>query len=180
MMETGRRYELPSGTSLVVVDNPHENGGERIVFDRVMAPGKGKADPHYHLDCDQSYEFLEGTATIEVDGERSRRGPGDTAEVPRGTGHRDPYNASDEPIRFRATITPCPPFITAFGDALAHSFEHRRVNSQDELPLIQIFMMASAFEGQSFRTGIPSSLQRAIAPAVAAVGRLRGYRASYD
>jgi hypothetical protein len=43
MMETGRLYALPSGASFKVIENPHENGGERVVFERVMSPRKGPA-----------------------------------------------------------------------------------------------------------------------------------------
>ena len=118
MMETGRLYALPSGASFKVIENPHENGGERVVFERVMSPRKGRVDPHYHLDCDQDYDFLEGSSTMEIDGDRREFRPGEIASVPKGTPHRDPFNRSDESIRFRATITPSPAFITAYGDAL--------------------------------------------------------------
>ena len=43
--------------------------GENMVIERVMKPGTGKADAHIHFDYVESFEIIDGTATIEVDGE---------------------------------------------------------------------------------------------------------------
>jgi mannose-6-phosphate isomerase-like protein (cupin superfamily) len=177
VLTKGDSYTSESGSTLSIVEGAADNGGARLVFDRVMPPGKGRGEPHLHLDCDQRYEIDSGAATIEVDGEKRALGPGDRIEVPRGTGHRDPYNESDKELCFRVEIEPCPPFIDAFGRGLGESFESRQLTAQDELPLLKIFVITHAYDGQSYRTGIPIPLQRAGAPLLAAVGRLRGYRA---
>ncbi len=119
MLESGDTFLSPSGSALTLIEGPAGNDGARIVFDRVMPPGKGKADPHVHLDCDQDYEILGGSATLEVSGRARTLLARDTISIPRSTPHRDPYNTSDTELRFRATISPCPPFIDAFGRALA-------------------------------------------------------------
>jgi mannose-6-phosphate isomerase-like protein (cupin superfamily) len=176
MLETGDTFSSASGSAFTVVEGPAGNHGARIVFDRVMPPGKGKADPHVHLDCDQRYEIQSGTAALEVSGTTRLLSAGDTTEIPRSTPHRDPFNGSAGELRFRATISPCPPFIDAFGRALAEGLQSGGLNAQDELPILKILFLAKAFDGQSFRAGVPIELQKALLPLAAAVGRLRGYR----
>jgi quercetin dioxygenase-like cupin family protein len=176
MLESGDTFSSASGSAFTIIEGPAGNDGARIVFERVMPPGKGKADPHVHLDCDQDYEILAGSASVEVSGRARTLVAGDTIGIPRSTPHRDPYNASGAELRFRATISPCPPFIDAFGRALAEGYLSGSVNAQDEMSILKIFLLAQAFEGQSFRAGIPVGVQRAMLPAAAALGRLLGHR----
>lgn len=175
MMETGRLYRLPSGASFKVIETPHENVGERVVFERGMSPRMGRVDPHYHLDCDQDYEFLEGELD---DGDRRkptrlwprREGLGSERDLPTTT----PSTRLTKPIKFRTAITPSPALITAYGDTLAHSFATGSVNRREELPLLQILALTHATDGNSFRAGIPRTIQRVMLPAANALARLRG------
>ncbi len=177
MLKKGDSYSSEAGSTITILEGAADNGGARLLFERVMPPGKGKGEPHLHLDCEQRYEIQSGTATMEVDGEKRTLASGDKLEVPREVGHRDPYNSSDQELRFRVEIEPCPPFIDAFGRGLAESFENGQMTAQDEIPLLKIFAIVKAYDGQSFRTGIPIGLQRAALPLMAAIARLRGYRA---
>jgi Cupin domain len=159
-----------------VIEGPADNGGARIVFERVMPAAKGKADPHIHLDCDQHYEVLSGSATVEISGRAQTLAAGETIDVPRGTSHRDPYNGTTSELRFRVTIAPCPPFIDAFARALAEGYQSGGLNTQDELPVLKILVLTRAFDGQSFRAGLPVGIQKAMLPAAAVLGRLLGQR----
>lgn len=177
MLSTGDTYASEGGSRVTIVEGAADSGGARIVFDRVMPPGKGRAEPHLHLDCVQRYEVTAGTPTIEIEGDERTLAAGEVIEVPRETGHRDPFNASAGEVRFRAEISPCPPFIDAFGRGLAESFENGELTDQDEMPLLKVLVIAHAYDGQSYRTGVPMGLQRAGLPLAAAIARLRGYRA---
>lgn len=176
MLECGDTFSSPSGSGFTVIDGPADNGRARIVFDRVMPAAKGKADPHIHLDCDQHYEILSGSATIELSGGARTIAAGETIDVPRGTPHRDPYNNTTSEIRFRVTIEPCPPFIDAFARALAEGYQSGGLNAQDELPVLKILVLTRAFDGESIRAGLPVAIQKATLPAAAAFGRLLGQR----
>ena len=54
------------------------------------------------------------------------------------------------------------------------------VNEQGEVLLMQILVLASAAGGESYTSRVPRILQRASLPLVAALGRLRRYKPSYD
>jgi mannose-6-phosphate isomerase-like protein (cupin superfamily) len=155
------------------------DGGD-LVIERVMKPRTGKADAHRHMDYVESYEVLEGTATIHVDGERRTLGPGERLELPAGVAHVNPYNETDADLRHRHRISaPGREFAEAFVSALGHHMENGTVNEQGEFSTLQLFVVLHGTHAQSFRTGIPIWLQKAALPVGAAVGRMRGLRPSY-
>ena len=154
--------------------------GEDAVLERVMKPHTGKADAHVHLDYVESFAIIAGTATIEIDGRVVTAGPGETVELPVGTGHRNPYNAGDSDLRLRHRASPGGSFVEAFVSALGHHMENGSVNKQGEFSNLQLFVVLHGTRAQSFRTGIPVALQKPVIALGAVVGRLRGLRPSYD
>ena len=154
--------------------------GEDAVLERVLKPHTGKADAHVHLDYVESFAIIAGTATIEIDGRVVTAGPGETVELPVGTGHRNPYNAGDSDLRLRHRASPGGPFVEAFVSALGHHMENGSVNKQGEFSNLQLFVVLHGTRAQSFRTGIPVAVQKPVLALGAFVGRLRGLRPSYD
>ncbi len=63
----------------------------------------GAATPHYHTKLTEYYVFLEGTGTLELDGESVPVGPGDVVMIPPGTVH-----AANG--RFELMVVVSPPF----------------------------------------------------------------------
>jgi quercetin dioxygenase-like cupin family protein len=49
------------------------------------------------------------------------------------------------------------------------------LNDQDELPLLQILVIAKATDGRSYGAFPPVAIQKLSLPLLAAIGRLRGY-----
>jgi mannose-6-phosphate isomerase-like protein (cupin superfamily) len=79
------------------------SAGDDTVLERVIKPHTGKADPHVHFDYAESFEIIDGTATVEVDGKAISAGPGERIELPPGTGHRNPYT---RPRRICTSVIP--------------------------------------------------------------------------
>ena len=121
-----------------------------------------------------------GGGEIEVDGAEREFRQGDRVEVPPGTKHRDPRNPGPGELHVRASFDPNNDFIEAYGAAYAHLLENGGLNEQEELPLLQILVIAKALDGRSYGGSPPVAIQKASLPLLAAVGRMRGYRASYD
>jgi mannose-6-phosphate isomerase-like protein (cupin superfamily) len=153
--------------------------GDDTVLERVMTPHTGKADPHRHLDYVESFEVLEGTATLVVDGRTISAGPGERVEIPVGVSHRNPYNETDADLHLRHRAAPGSPFVDAFVSALGHHMEQGTVNKQGEFPQLQLFVTLHGTRGQSFFPGIPIAVQKPVLALAAALGRLRGYEPSY-
>ena len=177
MLAAGDRYQSARTGAWIEIK---EVSPERIVFDRVYAPRTGHADPHLHLDFTQNWEALEGEGKIEVDGEQRDFSAGDLVSLSPDTRHRDPWTEEGGKLKVRARFEPNPEFIVAYAEAWGHHLRQGTVNDQDEMPIIQILVIAHATNGQSYRAGVPVALQKTTLPLVAAIGRLRGYRASYD
>jgi hypothetical protein len=48
------------------------------------------------------------------------------------------------------------------------------------MPLMQILVIAKEAGGKSYRAGVPRALQDLSLPLLAAIARMRGFRATYD
>ena len=59
---------------------------------------------HYHARSEELYVLLEGEGELEVDGERSRVGPGDAILIPPGAWHQ--IRAAEAPLRFLCCCAP--------------------------------------------------------------------------
>jgi hypothetical protein len=176
VLPVGKTYESERGTTVEVV----RREGDQMSFERVYAPRTGHADPHYHADLTQTWECLEGEGRIEVDGAERALGTGDSVAIPPGTPHRDPWLPGDGSFKVRGSFDPCNAFIEGYAAAWVHHLQNGTANRQDEIPLLQIFAVARETDGRSFSAKLPEWLQRGSLPLVAAIARLRGYRASYD
>jgi mannose-6-phosphate isomerase-like protein (cupin superfamily) len=177
VLEVGQRYASSRSTTWIEITDRSDG---KLSFERGYAPNTGRADPHYHLDFSQAWEALEGAGEMEVDGERRSLRKGDRVVLEPGTPHRDPYLPGEGELRIRGSFDPCTPFIESFAEAWAHHLREGTVDDQDQIPLIQILVIAEETGAQSYRAGVPRRLQRATLPLAAGFGRLRGYKPSYD
>jgi mannose-6-phosphate isomerase-like protein (cupin superfamily) len=59
---------------------------------------------HYHRASEEIYFLLEGTAEMELDGERRDVGPGDAVLIPAGAWHQ--LRARDAPVRLLCCCVP--------------------------------------------------------------------------
>jgi len=176
-IEVGKTYTNPrSGARATLTESWKDNGGARTVLERVVPPGTGKAAPHYHLDFFQTWEILDGVATISVEGRERTLQAGDTVELPQGTTHADPWNEGSAEMTMRLVIEPVPRFVEVYAETWLEGFEKGKLTDQDELPLLHVLAIAHATDGQSYAAGPPRWLQRLTLPAAAGFARLRGYK----
>jgi hypothetical protein len=120
---------------------------------------------------------------IEVEGSVREFNAGGRVEVPPGTRHRDPWNPGSTELHVRGTFDPDNDFIEAYAAAYAHHLaagEQGRLNDQEEMPLLQILVITQATHGRSYGGFPPVAIQKALLPLLAGVGRLRGYKPSYE
>jgi hypothetical protein len=172
VLTVGTRYESERGSKIEIV----ERDGARMSFERLYAPRTGRADPHYHLDFTQTWEALEGEGMIEVDGKERPFAKGDRIELHPGIRHRDPWDPADGGLRVRGRFDPSTPFIEGYAETWAHHLTEGTVNDQDEMPVMQILLIARETGGKSYRAGVPKVIQDLTLPLAAAIARLRGFR----
>lgn len=100
-----RRIVIADGTETVTfLETAEESGGSRTTVEVELAPGSGNP-LHLHRTYAETFEPLEGTLVVELDGEIRRLGPGDRVTAPMGSVHRFAATA-EAPVRFRCTLEP--------------------------------------------------------------------------
>lgn len=179
MTDAGQEYRSPTtGTVMRRVEDTRE----RLVFERRYVPNTGKGPQHVHEDFRHRFECLEGEAIVDVGDERRVLRAGEATEVPHGTAHSDPYNASRSDASVRWTITPQTDFVRRFARLWVQCLVQGRLNRQDEMSALQIMVLLAEGDHESHVAGpsIVVGLQRLLLPVIAAFGRLRGLRADYS
>lgn len=171
MLEIGETHtSRRTGSTFRIVSR----SAESMSFERDLKPNSGRIDPHRHLDFTQTWELLDGEATVMVDGETRPMVVGEPVPVPPGVAHRDPFTAEVD-ATIRGTFEPCPEFVESYAEALAYHMERGTLNRHDELPLAQIFALSAGTEGETYRAGVPISLQKAALPLMTRIAKLRGF-----
>jgi mannose-6-phosphate isomerase-like protein (cupin superfamily) len=177
-VETGKTYENPnSGGTITVLESWRDNDGARVRIERAMPPNTGKAAAHYHLDFAQKFEVVSGNANVSVEKEELNLGEGESVEIPIGKVHQDVWNEGPDEATVRLTIEPVPRFVEMYATTWFDSYAKGKTNDQDEMTLLQILVIARASDGKSYADGPPRRFQDFTLPLIAAIGRLRGYKA---
>jgi quercetin dioxygenase-like cupin family protein len=173
-LTAGETFENPRTGGRLTVTRRED---DLLEVERLYKPRTGKAGPHVHLDFVQSFEVLDGTASVSLDGDERKLAAGQTLEVPKGVKHVDAWNAEDGDLRVRLRFTPVPLFVETYTERAGDLIRRDALNKRQEVPMLQLFVVLHATKGQSFGAGPPIAMQRALLPLLAAIGRLRGFRA---
>jgi quercetin dioxygenase-like cupin family protein len=101
--------ELPADARFSQKLIDHGNGGRNASVAYIRTPPGGGSPRGLHThDWEQIFYVLEGTMTIEVEGEQMTAGPGSLIVFPAGVPHRN-WNDSAAPTVHLAVNTPLPP-----------------------------------------------------------------------
>jgi mannose-6-phosphate isomerase-like protein (cupin superfamily) len=91
-------------TIRVLLDAELGGAANQSLAEAWLEPGQA-TERHYHARSEELYVLLDGTAEMEVDGERRKVGPGDAVLIPPGAWHQ--IRAGDgEPVRFLCCCAP--------------------------------------------------------------------------
>jgi mannose-6-phosphate isomerase-like protein (cupin superfamily) len=91
-------------TIRVLLDAELGGAANQSLAEAWLEPGQA-TERHYHARSEELYVLLDGTAEMEVDGDRRDVGPGDAILIPPGAWHQ--IRAGDgEPVRFLCCCAP--------------------------------------------------------------------------
>jgi quercetin dioxygenase-like cupin family protein len=174
MLVGGEEWTSPDGRSVVRVV---ELSPERAVIERVLRPPSGKAGAHLHRDWLQSFEAVDGELSIQVGKEEpSLLAVGETAQVPRGVVHVDPWNESASTAVVRNTVSPVTPAVHVIFGTLGELLASGQLDTQDGFTLLQLAAVLRAGRADSWGAQPPIPVQRVVLPVLAAIARARGFR----
>lgn len=147
--------------------------------------GRGAAPAHFHPSMTERFEILAGRARYRLDKQEHEAQPGDVLTFPRRVPHLHPWSISDEELHVRQTTLPDQPDIAALelaGAPLVTLFGLARDGkvNKDGLPnLLQLAVLVHSMMPYAYLDGMPIVAQEWVFGALAVVGRVLGYRASY-
>ena len=97
-------FKTADGSTIrVLLDADAGGARKQSLAEAELEPGQA-TERHYHADTEEIYVLLEGTADMEVEGERRRVAPGDAILIPAGAWHK--IRAGDERVRFLCACAP--------------------------------------------------------------------------
>lgn len=177
------RAAFPAGT---VLHNPVtgeyarvvEHTPERAVGELLAVRGAAVAGPHVHPGQEERFEVVEGVMGYRLGDERGELRAGEAATVPAGTVH-DWWNAGDDTLRARVTVTPPGRFaamIAAFWGLAVVG----RTNPKGMPHPIDAALLGEAFGDEIVFERPPRVVQRAAAATVGPIARRRGRSVTGD
>jgi mannose-6-phosphate isomerase-like protein (cupin superfamily) len=102
--EQAEPFTTKDGSTIrVLLDARLGGAANQSLAEASLEPGQA-TQRHYHARSEELYVLLEGEGDMEVDGERSRVGPGDAILIPPGAWHE--IRAGEAPLRFLCCCAP--------------------------------------------------------------------------
>jgi mannose-6-phosphate isomerase-like protein (cupin superfamily) len=169
---TVQSHALPGGASFTVRASAADTGGERVELEITMPAGAAGPPPHFHPRQEERWEVLEGTLSVQVDGEWRDLAPGESASVPAGHAHTL-RNRTEGTVRVRDVHVPALDFQDYMLD-LSRLHEQGKITSLRSLK--SLIYLSGVLRSHRTTQVTASALQRVAESALAGVGRLLGMR----
>jgi quercetin dioxygenase-like cupin family protein len=179
MIRSGDILENPvTGEVVEIVRSATDTGGEYVLVVVRVEPDGFVAATHIHPFQTEVFEVLEGQVTFRAGGKTIVAGPGETVVVEPGVAHRF-WNAGDTAARFRCEVCPALQFeqllATMYGLAA-----DGRTNRKGMPNPIRLAVIANHHFDDVRLPFPPAWLQKVGLVLGAPLGRLLGYRATYE
>ena len=168
----------PNGERLTFTKTTAETGGEYLEIEATYHPQSPQPPAHYHPRQEERFEVLSGTFRLAIDGEEQTYKTGERFTIPAKTPHAL-QNIGDEEGRLRWQVRPALKTQDFFATLWGLATEGQSGESGTG-GLLQLAVILNAYRDEFRTSDPPYILQRLAFSLLAAVGRLRGYRARYD
>jgi quercetin dioxygenase-like cupin family protein len=167
-----------TGEQLHFVKTSADTGGEYVLVEVAVEPGGAVAAAHVHPFQTETFEVLEGEVTFDVEKETVVVPAGACVRVESGTAHRF-RNPSEAPAWFSAEIRPAGGFESLIETMFALAADGK-VNRKGQPNPLRLAVIANA-HFDDVRLPFPPAWMQKVGLALAApLGRLLGYRATYE
>lgn len=170
MTAVGDTFRMPDGTTFVV-RRPAAGSPDGATSLEVSIPAEAfSPPPHRHPDATDSFEVLDGTFSVMIDGNWRELGPGERIDVPPNTMHTL-GNRSGRPVRVHNLHRPAHRF-EAFLEHLDLLMRARGIKTAKDVRVPLLFSMLTLEYGDTL---VPARRRdMAMTRMMAAVGRLVG------
>lgn len=175
----GQVLENPvTGERAVGLVDPRTHPERVLVSHLYVAPGGRVAAAHRHPSITERFHVLSGRVGFLIGDERTELGPGEAAEVPPGTVH-DWWQVGDEVAEVVVEVAPGDRFVEMVGTMFGLARDGKCDGKGLPRPL-QLAVTARGYRDVMELAKPPATVQALIFAPLAALGRARGLRPSYE
>jgi quercetin dioxygenase-like cupin family protein len=179
MIRTGDTLENPvTGERVTFLATSGDTGGEAVVIETVVRPHGFVAASHVHPSQSERFAVAEGALGLRVGRQTITLAAGEVATVEAGTPHRF-WNAGEDEVRFVCEIRPALDFESLLETMFGLAADGRTNRKGMPNPL-RLAVIAQAHFSTVRLPFPPAWLQRAGLALAAPMGRLVGYRPTYE
>jgi len=179
VFHAGDQIENPvTGERIVFHETAAETDGERVVFETIVQPKGFVASAHVHPHQTEHFEVTSGTLGMRRGREKLELHAGEDAVVEPRTPHKF-WNAGDDDVRFRCTVTPALDFERLIATMYTLAADGKTNKKGMPNPLRLAVIANNHFEDVRLPV-IPHAMQKLALAMGAPVGRLFGYGPTYD
>jgi mannose-6-phosphate isomerase-like protein (cupin superfamily) len=167
------RLVWPDGTIYEIVRSTASTAGALLEMRWHLPAGGWAPQAHVHPNLSEDYEVLTGSLDLLQHGRWQKLAPGDAASIAPGTAHT--FRVADGPAVVRNVHRPALDFEPYIRRLCAAANQHALGDLTGLRSLLQIAVLVYAFPRHS---QAENAALNAAVPALAAIGRLLGYRAN--
>ncbi|MFB6119570.1 MAG: cupin domain-containing protein [Halobacteriaceae archaeon] len=185
--------DLASVNPHVVRQSAAETGGEFVRFESTVHPARDAANAtelpherwgidfagaHVHPDQTERIEVVAGEIEVRVDGAAETLRVGEEATIPKNTAHRH-WNATGDPAR--VIWERSPPYRTEeWAESVYALAQVGHADAEGTPKWLQLLVLFDEYpDASAYLAGVPASVQRLLALALAPLGRRLGYKGTY-
>jgi quercetin dioxygenase-like cupin family protein len=179
LIATGDTIVNPvTGERILFRKTARETGGEAVILECFVQPTGFVAAAHVHPGQEERFEILRGAVGFRVGREERVAGPGERLTVPAGTAHSF-WNAGDEEAHFVCEVRPALQFEQLLETMFALAADGRTNRKGMPNPLRLAVIARAHFD--TVRLPFPPAWMQRFGLALGApLGRLLGYRSTYE
>ena len=179
MVKIGTEIESPqTGERLIFRSTADSSNGKLFQAELIVKPGPYVVRAHIHPSQEESFVVLGGTYGYQIGDVRGIAKPGDTLVCPVGVSHSQ-WNAGKDTLHIYYEHRPALTSAEIFFETQFGLSRDGKLSSKGDINLLQGVVLLQEVGDFIRPTSPPIAVQNALFPALAALGRMRGYRARY-
>src|SRR5579859_2736858 len=164
---------------VVLEETGAETGGERLAMLVIQEPTPARMPEHLHPRQRETFTIRTGALTYVLAGAAPRIAKaGQTITVEPGVRHQW-WNDGPEPVEMLGVIEPAGRWLE-FMETIYGLTNEGKVSARGMPHPLQIAVMAWEFRREWVPARLPAPVRLVVLPVLAVVGRLLGYRATYE
>ena len=180
MVKIGTEIESPqTGERLIFRSTADSSNGKLFRAELIMKPGPYVVRAHVHPSQEESFVILSGAYGYQIGDRKGIAKPGDTLVCPVGVSHSQ-WNAGDSILRLYYEHRPALTSAEIFFETQFGLSRDGKLSSKGDINLLQGAVLLQVVGDFIRPSSPPIAVQKALFPVLAALGRMRGYRARYE